>query len=69
LQLPARHRRGQRRVELIETPTVDITEACFNGLYSINVKGTFFTLQLAVNHVVATIVYIGTSNTRYPLPG
>ena len=58
-------------VELIETPTVDITEADFDRLHSINAKGAFFTLQLAAKHVVddGRIIYIGTSNTRYPLPG
>ena len=58
-------------VELIETPTVDITEADFDRLYSINAKGAFFTLQLAAKHVAdnGRIIYIGTSNTRYPLPG
>ena len=58
-------------VELIETPTVDITEADFDRLYSINAKGAFFTLQLAAKHVAdnGRMIYIGTSNTRYPLPG
>ena len=58
-------------IELIETPTVDITEDDFDRLYSINAKGTFFTLQLAAKHVVdnGRIIHIGTSNTRYPLPG
>lgn len=58
-------------VELIETPTVDVTEADFGRLYAINAKGAFFTLQLAAKHVVdnGRIIYIGTSNTRYPLPG
>jgi 3-oxoacyl-[acyl-carrier protein] reductase len=58
-------------IELIETPTVDITEDDFDRLYAINAKGTFFTLQLAAKHVAdrGRIIYIGTSNTRYPLPG
>ncbi len=58
-------------VELIETPTIDITEADFDRLYAINAKGAFFTLQLAAKHVAdnGRIIYIGTSNTRYPLPG
>jgi 3-oxoacyl-[acyl-carrier protein] reductase len=58
-------------VELIETPTVDTTEADFDRLYAVNAKGAFFTLQLAARHVVdnGRIIYIGTSNTRYPLPG
>ena len=58
-------------VELIETPTVDITEDDFDRLYAINSKGSFFTLQLAAKHVADSgrIIYIGTSNTRYPLPG
>lgn len=58
-------------VELIETPTVDVTEEDFDRLYAINAKGAFFTLQLAAKHVAdnGRIIYIGTSNTRYPLPG
>ncbi|MCU1374066.1 MAG: family oxidoreductase [Actinomycetia bacterium] len=58
-------------VELIETPTVDSTEDDFDRLYAVNAKGAFFTLQLAAKHVAdnGRIIYIGTSNTRYPLPG
>lgn len=58
-------------VELIETSTVDVTEADFDRLYAINAKSTFFTLQMAAKHVSANgrILYVGTSNTRYPLPG
>ena len=58
-------------VELIETPTIDITEADFDRLYAINAKGAFFTLQLAAKHVAdnGRIIIIGTSNTRFPQPG
>ena len=57
--------------ELIETPIGDITEADFDRLFAINAKGTFFTLQLAAQHVTdnGRIIYIGSSTTRFPLPG
>jgi 3-oxoacyl-[acyl-carrier protein] reductase len=58
-------------LELIETPIGDVTEANFDRLFAINAKGTYFTLQLAARHVTDTgrIIYIGSSTTRYPLPG
>lgn len=58
-------------VELVAQPVVDFTEADFERLFAINAKGTFFTLQQAARHVAddGRIIYIGTSNTAFPLPG
>jgi 3-oxoacyl-[acyl-carrier protein] reductase len=58
-------------VELIDKPVLDFTEAEFDRLFSINAKGAFFTMQRAAKHVAdnGRIIYVGTSNTRYPLPG
>jgi 3-oxoacyl-[acyl-carrier protein] reductase len=58
-------------VEMVEQPVVDFTEADFDRMFSVNAKGTFFTLQLAAKHIAdrGRIIYVGTSNTRYPLPG
>ena len=58
-------------VELVNQPVLDFTEADFYRLFSINAKGTFFTLQQAAKHVTdhGRIIYVGTSNTAFPLPG
>lgn len=58
-------------VEMVGQPVLDFTEADFDRLFSINAKGAFFTLQQAARHVAdnGRIIYVGTSNTAYPLPG
>ena len=58
-------------VELIAEPLLDISEADFDRLYSINAKGTFLTLQRAARHVAdnGRIIYIGSSSTALPQPG
>lgn len=58
-------------VELIDRPLVDVTEEDFDHLFSINTKGGFFTLQYAAKHVTdnGRIIYIGSSNTGFPLAG
>jgi 3-oxoacyl-[acyl-carrier protein] reductase len=58
-------------VELIAEPLLDISEADFDRLYSINAKGTFLTLQRAARHVAdnGRIIYIGSSSTAFPQPG
>jgi 3-oxoacyl-[acyl-carrier protein] reductase len=58
-------------VELVDHPLVDVSEADFDRLFGINTKGAFFTLQNAARHVAdnGRIIYVGSSNTAYPLPG
>ncbi len=58
-------------VELIAQPLLDISEADFDRLYSINAKGAFLTLQHAARHVAdnGRIIYVGSSSTAFPQPG
>jgi 3-oxoacyl-[acyl-carrier protein] reductase len=58
-------------VELIAQPLLDVSEADFDRLYSINAKGAFLTLQRAARHVAdnGRIIYIGSSSTAFPQPG
>ena len=58
-------------VELVDRPVVDVSEADFDRLFGVNTKGAFFTLQNAARHLAdnGRIIYIGSSNTAYPLPG
>lgn len=58
-------------VELVAQPVVDVSEADFDRLFGVNAKGVFFTLQRAARHVAdnGRIIYVGTSNTAFPLPG
>jgi 3-oxoacyl-[acyl-carrier protein] reductase len=57
-------------VELDGQSVLDFTEADFDHLFGINTKGAFFTLQKAAKHVAdnGRIIYIGSSNTAFPLP-
>jgi 3-oxoacyl-[acyl-carrier protein] reductase len=58
-------------IELIARPLVEISEADFDRLYSINAKGAFLTLQRAARHVAddGRIIYVGSSSTAFPQPG
>jgi len=58
-------------VELVDCPLVDVSEADFDRLFGINTKGAFFTLQNAARHIAdnGRIIYVGSSNTAYALPG
>jgi 3-oxoacyl-[acyl-carrier protein] reductase len=58
-------------LEMIDVPFLEITEAQYDGLFAINAKGTFFTLQAAARHVAdnGRIIYIGSSTTSLPVPG
>jgi len=58
-------------IELVETPVVDFTEEQFDRVFSINTKGTYFTMQQAAKHVEnnGRIVYIASSTTSFPVPG
>jgi len=58
-------------VELIDRPLLEVTEDDFDRLFGVNTKGAFFTLQNAARHVTdnGRIIYVGSSNTGFPLPG
>ena len=58
-------------IELLEVPVTDFTEAQFDQLFSINTKGTYFTLQQAARHVAdgGRIIYVASSTTSFPTPG
>lgn len=58
-------------IELVETPVTDFTEEQFDRVFSINTKGTYFTLQQAAKNVEdkGRIIYIASSTTSFPVPG
>ena len=58
-------------IELVETPVTDFTEEQFDRLFSINAKGSYFTMQQAAEHVQdnGRIIYIASSTTSFPVPG
>ncbi|GAB3641356.1 SDR family oxidoreductase [Spirosoma arcticum] len=58
-------------VELIETPVLASTEADFDKVFGLNVKGTFFVLQQAARHVAdgGRIILISSTMSIHPDPG
>lgn len=58
-------------IEMVETPVVDFTEEQFDRLFSINAKGSYFTMQQAAKHVEnnGRIIYIASSTTSFPVTG
>lgn len=58
-------------IELVDQAVVEFTEQDFDRLFSVNTRGTFFTLQAAAKHVAdnGRIIYIGSSTTKFPRPG
>ena len=58
-------------IELVETPVVDFTEEQFDRVFSINTKGTYFTIQQAAKTVEnnGRIIYVASSTTSFPVPG
>ena len=58
-------------IELVETSVVDFTEEQFDRVFSINTKGTYFTMQQAAKSVSdnGRIIYIASSTTSFPVPG
>lgn len=58
-------------IEVVETPVVDFTEELFDKVFSINTKGTYFTIQQAAKNIEdnGRIIYIASSTTSYPVPG
>ena len=58
-------------IELVETPVKEFTEAQFDRVFSINTKGSYFTLQQAARNIEdnGRIIYIASSTTSFPVPG
>jgi 3-oxoacyl-[acyl-carrier protein] reductase len=58
-------------IEHVELPVSEITEADFDKVFTINTKGTYFTIQQASLHVEdnGRIIYIASSTTVFPVPG
>jgi len=58
-------------VELIDVPFTDYTEAQYDHVFDINVKGTFFTLQQAAKTMRdgGRIIVVSSNTTRLSLPG
>jgi len=50
-------------IELVETPVVDFTEEQFDRVFSINTKGTYFTMQQAAKTVEnnGRIIYVASN--------
>lgn len=58
-------------IEMVETPVTAFTEEQFDRLFTINTKGSYFTMQQAAKHVSdnGRIIYIASSTTAFPVPG
>jgi 3-oxoacyl-[acyl-carrier protein] reductase len=58
-------------IEMVETPVTEFTEEQFDRVFSINTKGTYFTVQQAAKQVQdgGRIIYIASSTTSFPVPG
>lgn len=58
-------------IEMVEVPVTEFTEEQFDRLFSINTKGSYFTLQQAAKVIQdnGRIIYIGSSTTSFPVPG
>ena len=58
-------------IELVETPVTAFTEEQFDRVFSINTKGSYFTMQQAAKHVSdnGRILYIASSTTSFPVAG
>lgn len=58
-------------IELIERPVLDTTEADFDNVFNLNVKGTFFVLQQAARHLSygGRLVLISSTMSIHPDAG
>lgn len=58
-------------IEMVETPVTEFTEEQFDRVFTINAKGSYFTMQQAAKHVAdnGRIIYIASSTTSFPVPG
>ncbi|HTE27762.1 SDR family oxidoreductase [Flavitalea sp.] len=58
-------------IEMVEVPVTEFTEEQFDRLFSINTKGSYFTMQQAAKNIEdnGRIIYIASSTTSFPVPG
>lgn len=58
-------------IEMVEVPVTEFTEEQFDKVFSVNTKGSYFTLQQAARNVEdnGRIIYIASSTTSFPVPG
>src|SRR5882757_664389 len=58
-------------IEMVQVPVTEFTEEQFDRVFSINTKGSYFTMQQAAKHVEdnGRIIYIASSTTSFPVPG
>ena len=58
-------------IELVAIPATEFTEAQFDKVFTINTKGSYFTLQQAARNIEdnGRIIYIASSTTSFPVPG
>ena len=58
-------------IEMVEVPVTEFTEEQFDRLFSINTKGSYFTMQQAAKDIEnnGRIIYIASSTTSFPVPG
>jgi len=58
-------------IEVVNVPTVDITEEQYDRLFEVNTKGAFFTIQEAAKHVAdnGRIIYVSSSTTASAMAG
>ncbi|WP_293907122.1 MULTISPECIES: SDR family oxidoreductase [unclassified Sphingobacterium] len=58
-------------IEMVETPVTQFTEEQFDRLFSVNTRGSYFTMQQAALHVEnnGRIIYVASSTTAFPVQG
>ncbi len=58
-------------IELVDVPVVDFTEEQFDKLFTLNTKGTYFTMQQAARAIAdgGRIINISSSTTAFPFEG
>jgi 3-oxoacyl-[acyl-carrier protein] reductase len=58
-------------IEHVELPVTEITEEDFDKVFTVNTKGSYFTIQEAARNVAdnGRIIYIASSTTVFPVPG
>ncbi|CAM4358540.1 3-oxoacyl-[acyl-carrier protein] reductase [Pedobacter westerhofensis] len=58
-------------IEQVELPVTEIKEEDFDKVFTINTKGSYFTIQQAAKHVEdnGRIIYVASSTTVFAVPG